>query len=97
MVLAWFIIPSSLFQSRPEGDTCHGDLFLKGFVFLADFLNFDHCLVRGSHSLALREAHGGNLAVREELSRLILGEIYLYALLSWLLGTTVVAQVLVLF
>jgi hypothetical protein len=35
--------------------------------------------------------------VREELSRLILGEIYLYALLSWLLGTTVVAQVLVLF
>ena len=85
---AWSITPLSFFQSRPEGDTCHGDLFLKGFVFLAHFLNFDHCLIRGLHCLALREAHGGNFAMREELSRLILGEINLYALLNWLLGTT---------
>lgn len=94
---AWSFIPLSFFKSRPEGYTCHGDLFLKGSVFLAHFLNFDDCFVRGLHCLALREAHGGNLAMREELSRLILGEIYLYALLNWLLGTTFIALVLVLF
>ena len=93
----WSIIPLSFFQSRPKGDTCHGDLFLKGFVFLTYFLNFDDCLVWRLHCLALREAHGGNLAMREEFSRLILGEINLYALFSWLLGTTDVALVLVLF
>jgi hypothetical protein len=76
-------MPSSLFQSRPESDICHGDLFLESFVFLANFLNFDHCLVWGLHRLALRQAHSGNLAMREEFSCLILGEVDLYALLCW--------------
>ena len=96
MVSDCYIIPSSLFESGPQSDTCHRDLFLKGFVFLAYFLNFDHSLVRRLHCLALWEAHGGNFAMREEFSRLILGEIYLYALLSWLLGTTLLARVLIL-